>query len=321
MGLIPLEAGLLAGAGSVAPAAGVAALWPLARRAAKTEGRDMSLRFGYVSNGLSDHRLEDALTLLAENGYAGVALTLDHIHFDPLAPRLRARAARLRSELEELGLDCVVETGARFILDPRRKHFPTLVSDGRQKRVDLLRTAVDVAFELGAPVVSMWSGSLAEGEDRERAWDLLVEGTQRVVEHAEDTGVTLAFEPEPGMLVEALADYEELQERLGHPNGLGLTLDIGHIICLEPMSVTECVRRGAPTLAHVHIEDMRRGVHEHLMFGEGELDLDETLRVLSEIEFGGLVAVELSRHSHAAHETVPAARRALRAAEREVVGS
>jgi 4-hydroxybenzoate polyprenyltransferase len=35
LGLIPLEAGLLAGAGSLVPAAGVAALWPLARRAAK----------------------------------------------------------------------------------------------------------------------------------------------------------------------------------------------------------------------------------------------------------------------------------------------
>jgi hypothetical protein len=30
-----LEAGLLAGAGALVPAAGVAALWPLARRAAK----------------------------------------------------------------------------------------------------------------------------------------------------------------------------------------------------------------------------------------------------------------------------------------------
>ena len=100
---------------------------------------------------------------------------------------------------------------------------------------------------------------------------------------------------------------------------LGLTLDIGHIVCLEPMSVTECVRRGAPTLAHVHIEDMRRGVHEHLMFGEGELDLDESLRVLSEIGYEGMVAVELSRHWHAAHETVPAAKSALRAAEREAI--
>ena len=36
-GLMPLEAGLLAGAGALVPAAGVAALWPLARRAAKRE--------------------------------------------------------------------------------------------------------------------------------------------------------------------------------------------------------------------------------------------------------------------------------------------
>jgi L-ribulose-5-phosphate 3-epimerase len=279
----------------------------------------VSLRYGYVSNGLSDHRLEDALELLAENGYSGIALTLDHIHFDPFAPRLRARAARVRGQLEACGLSCVVETGARFVLDPRRKHFPTLVSDGRQKRVDLLCTAVDVAEELGAPVVSMWSGSIAPDESRERAWDLLIDGCERVLAHAAERGVTLAFEPEPGMLVEELADYEQLQERLGHPEALGLTLDIGHIVCLEPMSVTECVRRGADTLAHVHIEDMRRGVHEHLMFGEGELDLDESLRVLTEIGYDGMVAVELSRHSHAAHETVPAAKSALRAAEREAM--
>jgi 4-hydroxybenzoate polyprenyltransferase len=35
MGLIPLEAGLLAGSGAIVPAAGVATLWPVARRAAK----------------------------------------------------------------------------------------------------------------------------------------------------------------------------------------------------------------------------------------------------------------------------------------------
>jgi sugar phosphate isomerase/epimerase len=274
----------------------------------------VSLRFGYVTNGLSDHRIEDALALLAENGYGGVAVTLDHIHFDPFAPLLRLRAARLRAQIEALGLTCVVETGARFVLDPRRKHFPTLLSDGRLRRVDLLCTAVDVAVELGAPVVSMWSGIAPPDSSPERCWDLLVDGCERVLAHAERNGVTLAFEPEPGMLVERLEDYEELQRRLGHPSALGLTLDIGHIVCLEPMSVTECVRRGADTLVHVHIEDMRRGVHEHLMFGEGEVDLDESLSVLSEVGYEGLVAVELSRHSHMAHLAVPAAMKALRAA-------
>ena len=124
----------------------------------------------------------------------------------------------------------------------------------------------------------MWSGVAPDGGAASAPGTCWSTAATRVLAHAEGRGVTLAFEPEPGMLVERLADYEALQRRLGHPPALGLTLDIGHIVCLEPMSVTECVRRGAPTLAHVHIEDMRRGVHEHLMFGEGELDLDEALR-------------------------------------------
>ena len=78
-----------------------------------------------------------------------------------------------------------METGARFVLDPRRKHFPTLLSDGRLRRVDLLCTAVDVAAELGAPVVSMWSGAAPPDEPRELAWDLLVDGCERVLAHAE----------------------------------------------------------------------------------------------------------------------------------------
>ena len=266
-----------------------------------------ALRYGYVSNGLADHRIDDALDLLAEHGYAGIALTLDHVHFDPLAPRLRARAARLKGRLESLGLECVVETGARFVLDPRRKHFPTLVSDGRERRVDLLCRAVDVAAELGAPVVSLWSGAAPED-----AWDLLVDGVGRVLRHAERAGVMLAFEPEPGMLVERLEDYERLESDLGHPAALALTLDIGHCICNEDESPEDCIRRAGSRLAHVHIEDMVRGVHEHLMFGEGELDLPAVLSALDGYE--GLVAVELSRHSHRAHEVVPAAIDALRGA-------
>jgi len=272
-----------------------------------------------VTNGLVGHRLDDALRLLADCGYDGVALTLDHVHFDPDAPSMAARAATLRALLDQLGLSCVVETGARFALDPRRKHFPTLLSEGRSKRVRMLRRAVDVAAELGAPVVSMWSGATPSNLPPGVAWERLLEGCELVLAHAERRGVRLGFEPEPGMFVERLDDFEALDRRLGHPGALGLTLDIGHCVCLEPGSVGECVRRGAGRLVHVHIEDMRRGVHEHLMFGDGELDLAVALAALSEIGYGGQVAVELSRHAHAAHETVPRAIALLRGREREEV--
>jgi sugar phosphate isomerase/epimerase len=114
------------------------------------------------------------------------------------------------------------------------------------------------------------------------------------------------------MLVQRLEDYERLASDLGQPDALALTLDIGHCIVNEDDPPEECIRRAGAKLAHVHIEDMVRGVHEHLMFGEGELDLPAVLSALE--GYDGMVAVELSRHSHMAHEVVPAAIAALRGA-------
>ena len=279
----------------------------------------MSLRYGYVTNGLGDHRLPEALHLLADAGYEGVALTLDHVHLDPDAPDLDAAIAGLRDLLATLDLDLVIETGGRFVLDPRRKHHPSLLSSGRERRIDFLVRAIDIAADAGAPVVSMWSGTLPDDVDRETAWQRLLAGCDLVLAHAADRGVTIGFEPEPGMLVETLDDYEALGRALGRPAGLGLTLDLGHCVCVEEAPVDECVRRFSRRLVHVHADDMRRGVHEHLMFGDGELDTGAALGALREIGYAGLVAVELSRHSHAAHEVVPAAIAVLRAHDRERV--
>src|SRR4051794_18219896 len=76
------------------------------------------LRFAYGTNGLTDLRLTDAVHLLADLGYQGVAVTLDHMHLDPCAPDLLPRAARLGRDLDRLGLGAAVETGARYVLDP-----------------------------------------------------------------------------------------------------------------------------------------------------------------------------------------------------------
>src|SRR5262249_14496726 len=109
--------------------------------------------FGYNTNGFAHHRLEDTLAILAELGYGSVALTLDHHVLNPFEPDLPKRTEALRKLLEKLKLRCVVETGARFLLDPRRKHQPTLISptpEERQRRLDFLSQAVALARHLGA---------------------------------------------------------------------------------------------------------------------------------------------------------------------------
>ncbi|MFF0739978.1 sugar phosphate isomerase/epimerase family protein [Streptomyces sp. NPDC004111] len=260
------------------------------------------LRLGYGTNGLTDLRLDDALDLLADLGYDGVGLTLDHMHLDPAAPELASRTAALAHRLDRLGLGVTVETGARYVLDPRRKHGPTLLDedpDARALRVGLLRTAVEVAADLGAHAVHLFSGITPQGTAPGNAWQRLTESLEPVLAVADAAGVPLAVEPEPGHLLATLADFHHLRHHLGDPELLGLTLDIGHCQCLEPTSPADCVREAAPWLRHVQIEDMRRGVHEHLPFGEGEIDFPEVLAALSATGYQGLTVVELPRHSHA----------------------
>ncbi len=274
------------------------------------------LRFAYCSNGLRDHDLDGALELVAAHGYGGIALTLDHGHLDPFDPDLARQLTRLRRRLDDLGLAVAVETGARFLLDPHRKHHPTLLDDDG-RRLDLLRRAVALAPDLGAEVVHLWSGAPTPGADLATARERLAAACRTLLADAESTGVVLGFEPEPGMMVETIADWEALLAAVDHHPRFGITLDLGHCLVTEVASVPRCVARVAPRLVHVQIEDMRRGVHRHLAFGEGDLEVPAALAALHASGFGGLVAVELSRHSHTAHITVPRSIEFLRRAERE----
>ncbi|MFJ8449500.1 sugar phosphate isomerase/epimerase family protein [[Kitasatospora] papulosa] len=265
----------------------------------------MTLRLGYGTNGLTDLRLDDALGLLADLGYDGVGLTLDHMHLDPLAPDLAARTRQVARRLAGLGLGVTVETGARYVLDPRRKHGPSLLDpdpDGRAARTALLVRAVEVAADLGAHAVHCFSGITPADTAPDTAWQRLTGALAPVLEAADRAGVPLAVEPEPGHLLSALADFHHLRTLLGDPEPLGLTLDIGHCQCLEPASPADCVKEAGPWLRHVQIEDMRRGVHEHLPFGDGEIDFPPVLEALTSTGYDGLTVVELPRHSHAGPE-------------------
>ncbi|MHC4829125.1 MAG: sugar phosphate isomerase/epimerase family protein [Planctomycetota bacterium] len=263
------------------------------------------LRLGYNTNGLAHHRLEDGLDLLSELGYEGVALTLDVHHLDPFRATT-SDLTRLRDGLERRNLTCVIETGARYLLDPTRKHHPPLSHEDRHQRLGYLERAVTTAQVLGAEAVTFFSGVLAEGVAPELGWRRVAECASSLLAFASEREVTLGFEPEPGHLVSSLADYDRLRGMLDHE--LGLTLDLGHVACTETCTIPEAIRRYADRLKNVHIEDIRGRVHEHLLFGDGDLDIPAALAALREVGYRGLVNVELSRHSHMA---VEAARRSI----------
>lgn len=275
------------------------------------------MRLGYNTNGLAHHRLVDAVNLLADEGYESVALTLDAGALDPFEDpaRLEIEIIRVGDVLERRGLGCVVETGARYLLNPRLKHDPTLMDPDparRAVRIDFLRRAIDLAARLKADAVSFWSGILRDDASEVEALDRLAGALCPVIEHAERRNVRLAFEPEPGMFIDTFDRFAKLDDRVNHPL-FDLTIDLGHVHCVEEGSVSDHVRRWGSRIANIHVEDMRRGVHEHLMFGEGTMDFPPIFQALHDVGYSGGVHVELSRHSHSAVEAVRRSREFLRA--------
>jgi L-ribulose-5-phosphate 3-epimerase len=262
---------------------------------------DAAFRLGYNTNGFAHHRLEDALHIIAELGYRAVALTPDANHLPP-DHTTDAQLRAVRALLERLDLAVVIETGARYVLDPRRKHHPTLVSADaadRERRLAFLVRCAQIALELGGDTVSLWSGIPAPDLPRDDAWRFLIDGMRRYCAQVAPLGIQVAFEPEPGMLVQSLADWQALRDAVRAPN-FGLALDVGHVPCTESITAGDAIRRYGAALRTVHLDDTRGGVHEHLQIGDGELDWPDIGLALREVGFAGVASVELSRHSHAA---------------------
>lgn len=274
------------------------------------------MQLGYNTNGLAHHRLVDAINLLAEHGYESVAITLDAGALDPYEdPSILARQVNAaRAALDRHGMACVIETGARYLLNPRKKHDPTLMDADparRAVRVDFLRRAVDLARALEARCVSLWSGTAADASDEDARMDRLAQAIKPLLDHAEKSGIVLAFEPEPGMFIDTLDRFSSLDQRIDH-RLFQLTIDLGHVHCMNEGDIPALLKKWRTRIKNIHIEDMIQGVHEHLLFGEGTMCFPPIMAALRDIGYEHGVHVELSRHSHMGVEAVMAAAAFLR---------
>ncbi len=264
------------------------------------------MKAGYSTNSICDVDPLDALSLLCEQGYASLSITPDRSMLNPYAKTVASEVRVWRGALVKAQMRCVIETGARHLLDSRRKHHPTLLSDARDdrcRRIDFLRRAIDLAGELNADCVSLWSGTVDSDADERLLWQKLTDGVGEVLDYASRCGVVLGFEPEPGMFIDTVARAEELFERLSRPKSLGFTIDIGHLECLGERPLAATVRDVADRIVNVHVDDMIVCRHEHLPLGKGDVDYIPIFRELLAAHYQGGLHVELPRQSHRWHET------------------
>jgi sugar phosphate isomerase/epimerase len=224
----------------------------------------------------------DALPAIKRLGFDGVEICLE---IDEISPaNLTAQSiAAIRAQVEALGLaPHVVGYHKDYIYD--------------DALFELSKQAIRQTRAFGAGIL-IFSTAVTRTGDREE-WQRLLERTRVLVSLAEDEGVILAQEAEPGFIVSATADLLRLFDAIPSDN-LAANFDLGHAFLTDPDPLA-AIRQVGPKIVHGHIENMHTGLHDHSLPQQGDMDLGAYLTALAEVGFTGALALDLYKYDYEA---------------------
>lgn len=252
------------------------------------------MKLAYSSNAYMRFPVEEAIDRIASLGFAGVELMADEPHLWPATTSLE-RMQTIRQRLSNRNLS--VSNVNAFMMNAVQDFWhPSWIEPDaafRQLRVQHTIDALNMASQIGAPCITTEPGGpLPKDMIREQAMDLFLSGLLVALEYAEQYGVQLLVEPEPGLLIENADQFLELAERISSPM-FGLNFDVGHFYCVgDPLP--ETVDRMQRYTRHYHFEDIAATrVHEHLIPGRGAIDFGDLTTAVRETGYEGWLTVEL----------------------------
>ena len=263
-------------------------------------------RIAFSTNAFKKTTWRDAVTTIGGIGYAGCEIMADQPHFTP--SQLDADAhGELAKATKKAGLtvsNVNAFTGFFAAQFPHGQplgdtYAPTWLDaddDRVAVRVEHTLASLRLAAALGAGTVSLQPGGPTVGrpESRDEHLERFAGGVAQCVPLARELGVTLAVEPEPGLLIETTAEYREWKQRhFADEPRVSMNFDVGHAFCVDedPAAVA---RELAGEYAHVHLEDIAdTRVHQHLAPGEGAIDFKSLFTALDDVGYDGWVTVEL----------------------------
>ena len=151
---------------------------------------------GYNTNGLAHHELLDAVRLLADVGYGGVAITIDHGLLSPRDAAWREQLVPLRRLLRQLNMRSVIETAPDSCSTRGKTRTDAAVADPASHATTGVRLCDPLRARL--ETTAYRSGRVLREEiPYERALVRWWTGLGDVLDDAAKHGVTIGFEPEP----------------------------------------------------------------------------------------------------------------------------
>jgi sugar phosphate isomerase/epimerase len=260
------------------------------------------MQLAFSTNAYTRFSLSDALAGIRQAGFAGAEILADEPHVYP--GKISAEQTReVASDLSRLGLavsNVNVNCSFGYWRDaPPEPYFePSLVSPverHREDRIHLIGKAMAFAREVGAKNISITSGRTLGAMSPSRAAEQLEKSLGRVLKLADEYGINVGIECEPGLFLEYVTELREWIDRMAHPR-LGANLDIGHCQVIGE-SIPEAIDLLCDRIWNLHVEDIPGRKHYHMIPGEGTLPWKDVVAALRAIRYGRFLTVELYTHT------------------------
>lgn len=222
----------------------------------------------YLTNGSTSQAFRD----IAAAGYTGTEV------FDGNLLEFADDRGRFDDLLAETGLTLAgVYTGANFV-------FEEIVDEEFHK----IAKAAELAASFGASQLVIGGGAQRSTGPADGDFERLAEGLDRCNAIAAEQGITAAYHPHLGTLVET---PDEL-ERVMALSGIRFCPDTAHLAG-GGGDPTALIREYGNRLAHVHLKDWDSTTRRFLPLGEGELDFPGILEAIRDAGYDDWLMVEL----------------------------
>ncbi len=236
------------------------------------------IQLSYCTFGLTQLSFAAAIDAVNRAGYPGVEVSFHRDQFSPFELTAEDIAA-IRRHFDSIAVKPACVATASFFFTPSRPHEPSLMCTdlaGRKRRIDLVKRGIQVARQLGVPLVTFGSGFIREEHVMNPSVnprELLVDSILHCLREIRDgEDMTLLIEPEPGMYIETLDQAIDLVNEVNSPH-FRLHLDLCHIYCSE-QNIVAALAKAAPYARYLHVSDAESGYNLKLVRFPGQMAFD-----------------------------------------------
>lgn len=265
------------------------------------------MKYSFMSFSAPDQDFPGLLAMAGKYGYDGIEPRLDANHAHGIEVGVTAaqrEAFRGQSAERGIALACLA-TSLKFA-DP--KQTGTVVPQTHDR--------IDLAGDLGVPVLRIFGGKIPEGMRRDAAIEQVATCLATVAPHAAERGVTLALETHDDWCDPA--HVAAVVSRVDH-SAIAVNWDIMHPVRMGLASIDESYDQLKPWIRHLHVHDgiQDGGRLKMVPIGRGMIDHRRALTRLRQDGYTGFISGEWIRWE-APEQHLPRELATLKTMERDV---